>query len=190
VTSLIKRSVFAVVLAVAAAGCGDTSGQSSTRLVINSLNATGANGSAGAVLESDVRTSGSTFADTGTVTFGLIMRDQTNPSPTDLNQVTMTRYHVAYRRTDGRNVPGVDVPYAFDSAFTVTVPAGGSGSVGFELVRITAKDEAPLKALSVNGDVIYAIAEITFYGRDLSGNDVSASGTIGITFANFADAAK
>jgi len=189
VTSLMKRSVFAVVLALAAVGCGDTSGQSPTRLVINSLNATGASGSGG-VLESDVKTGGSTFADTGSVTFGLIMRDQTNPSPTDLNQVTMTRYHVAYRRTDGRNVQGVDVPYAFDSAFTVTVPAGGSGSVGFELVRITAKDEAPLKALAVNGDVIYAIAEVTFYGRDLSGNDVSASGTIGITFANFADAAK
>ena len=188
-TSLMKRSVLAVVLALAAAACGDTSGQSPTRVVITSLNASGTSGS-GAVLESDVKTGGSTFADTGTVTFGLIMRDQTNPSPTDLNQVTMTRYHVAYRRTDGRNVQGVDVPYAFDSAFTVTVPAGGSGSVGFELVRITAKDEAPLKALSVNGDVIYAIAEITFYGRDLSGNDVSATGTIGITFANFADAAK
>ena len=42
------------------------------------------------------------------------------PRPTN-NFITVTRYHVEFRRTDGRNTPGVDVPYAFDGAGTVTV---------------------------------------------------------------------
>jgi hypothetical protein len=180
-----KRSAFAVLLcALGAAGCGDTSGRSPTRLVVTSLNAGG-----GAMLDSDVMsTTGGTHADSASVTFSLIMRDQVNASPSDLNQVTITRYHVSYRRTDGRSTQGVDVPYAFDSGFTVTVPAGGSASSGFELVRITAKEEAPLRALAFNRDVIYTFADVTFYGKDLSGNDVSATGTIGVAFANFADA--
>ena len=51
------------------------------------------------------------------------------------NEITITRYHVSYRRADGRNTQGVDVPYAFDGAATATVPATGNVSIGFELVR-------------------------------------------------------
>ena len=29
----------------------------------------------------------------------------------------MTRYRVEFRRTDGRNTPGVDVPYGFDGGW-------------------------------------------------------------------------
>ena len=47
-----------------------------------------------------------------------------------------------YIRADGRNTPGVDVPYGFDGALTATV--SGSTTVGFELVRHIAKEEAPL----------------------------------------------
>jgi hypothetical protein len=28
---------------------------------------------------------------------------------------------------------------------------------------------------------------VTFYGRDLAGNDISVTGTLGINFGNFAD---
>ena len=52
-------------------------------------------------------------------------------------------------RADGRNTPGVDVPYGFDGAFTATV-SGGEPTVGFELVRHIAKEEAPLAALAFN----------------------------------------
>jgi hypothetical protein len=100
--------------------------------------------------------------------------------------VTITRYRVVYRRADGRNTPGVDVPFPFDSGMTVTV--GGDGaSAGFEIVRSSAKREAPLRALATNPESISTIAEVTFYGQDQAGNDVSATGTIGINFANFAD---
>ena len=100
--------------------------------------------------------------------------------------MTISRYRVVYRRTDGHNTPGVDVPFPFDSAITFTVTADG-GSTGFNLVRHSAKQEAPLASLAFNPDLINTIADVTFYGQDQAGNDVSATGSIGIDFGNFGD---
>jgi hypothetical protein len=131
------------------------------------------------------------FNDVGEATFALVLKDPGDPAapaaPSSLNQITISRYHVAYRRTDGHNTPGVDVPFPFDSAVTLTVPADGTATTGFQIVRHAAKQEAPLAALGANPDIISTIAEVTFYGRDQVGNDVTATGTIGIDFGNFAD---
>jgi hypothetical protein len=131
------------------------------------------------------------FADNGRVTMSLMLKDPGGPgsptTPTAVNDVTFTRYRVVYTRTDGRNTPGVDVPYPFDSAATFTVAGGATVTAGFDLVRVTAKEEAPLRALVTNPQFISVIAEVTFYGKDRAGNDVSASGSIGITFGNFGD---
>ena len=91
-----------------------------------------------------------------------------------------------FTRADGRNVPGVDVPYGFDGAATVTV-SDGESSVAFEIVRHIMKQEAPLGALASNAATIATIAEVTFYGRDLAGREVSVSGRMLINFGNFAD---
>ena len=64
-----------------------------------------------------------------------------------LNQVTFTEYRVEYRLNDGRRQPGVDVPFPISSALTFTVPAAGTVTAAFELVRNLAKREAPLLAL-------------------------------------------
>jgi hypothetical protein len=108
-------------------------------------------------------------------------------APSSNNEVTVTRVHVEYRRTDGRNIQGVDIPYAFDTAATGTVPATGTLTLGFVLVRNTAKQEAPLVQLETNGIIISTIADVTLYGRDQVGNDISATGSIGIAFGNFGD---
>jgi hypothetical protein len=101
--------------------------------------------------------------------------------------VTFTRYHIEYRRADGRNTPGVDVPYAFDSGQTFTVTDDGITTV-IELVRHAAKLEAPLAALVVDSrNVITTIATITFYGKDQAGNNVTVSADLQVNFANFAD---
>ena len=42
-------------------------------------------------------------------------------SPSTLNAMTINRYRMSFRRADGRNTPGVDVPYPFDGAVTATV---------------------------------------------------------------------
>jgi hypothetical protein len=190
------------VAAAAAASCGDVirQGRSPSILVVNSIQA--ANGDKPttffSALNSDVLNLVTTptpcsdtnpcptvFNDPGQATLSVAMKDIA-VTPTTNNQVTVTRYHVAYTRTDGRNTPGVDVPYPFDGAATVTVAAGGAPiSVGFELVRHAAKEESPLVQLITNQNIISVIATVTFYGADLVGNAVSASGQIQITFGNF-----
>lgn len=132
------------------------------------------------------------FNDVGSVTMELILKDPGQPgvaaTPSALNSVTFTRYRVRYVRADGRNVEGVDVPYSWETGLTFTVPATGTVTMGFQLVRHTAKLEAPLRALVDNSAVmIQTTAELTFYGRDQAGNDVIATGGIGVSFGDWAD---
>jgi hypothetical protein len=127
------------------------------------------------------------FNDVGHVTLRLVPKNITGLAPTTNNDVIISSYHVAYRRADGHNVQGVDVPFAFDGAVTVTVPVSGTSTVGFEIVRHSAKEESPLVQLEKNPAVITTLADVTFYGRDRVGNDVSVMGTIQIDFANFGD---
>jgi hypothetical protein len=107
--------------------------------------------------------------------------------PTLNNEVTITHYRVAYRRSDGRNTPGVDVPHGFGGGLTGTVPASGTLEIGFDLVRHIAKMESPLIELQVNQRIIQATAEVTFFGRDQVGNEISVTGYILISFGNFGD---
>ena len=130
------------------------------------------------------------FNDLGRATFRLGLKDPgpgTSPNtPSQYDYITIDRYRVRFTRADGRNTPGVDVPYAFDGAVTLTV-ADGEQSVGFEMVRHIMKLEAPLAALAQNAATIATIAEVTFYGRDLAGREVIASGRLLVNFGNFAD---
>jgi hypothetical protein len=107
-------------------------------------------------------------------------------APSTANFITVTQYHVDYVRSDGRNTPGVDVPYAFDGGLGITV--AGSASIGFTLVRIQAKLEAPLKALVRQGgaQAITTVARVTFYGHDQTGREVNVTGNIEVTFADWA----
>ena len=105
-------------------------------------------------------------------------------APTTANFITINRYRVRFTRADGRNTPGVDVPYGFDGAVTATV--SGPTTIPFELVRHIAKLEAPLEALARNFVIISTIAEITFYGNDQTGREVSVTGQMLVSFGNFA----
>jgi hypothetical protein len=182
------------------ASCGNVSrtGRSPSFLVIDSL--TAANGAIpgtfSGFLDSDVVTIvkgvPTIFDDPGKATLRMVLKDQGAPgvqtSPSNLNAVTVNRYHVQFVRADGRNTQGIDVPYAFDGAVTATVTAG-STDIGFELVRHQAKVEPPLKAMAGGGGNLFisTIAYVTFYGQDLAGNEVSVTGTISVNFADFGD---
>jgi hypothetical protein len=203
-----SRFLLVALLAATAASCGDVvrNGRAPVFLVIDSMsaNAGGATGTGTSFLQSDVQQLLTTpppcapatpcptiLDDAGTVVFHLELKDigsvASPASPSSNNQVTINRYHVAFKRSDGRNTQGVDVPYAFDGAFTVTVPVTGTASAGFELVRHVAKQEAPLVQLVSSPVIITTIAEVTFYGQDLVGNAIQATGTIQVDFGNFAD---
>jgi hypothetical protein len=182
--------VSAACVASVSLGCTEFArqGDSAYRLNVDALQATsGSTGDSGATLQSDVFTGGGVISDSATATLRLLSKNPTGPAPTPINSVTINRYRVTFRRTDGRNTPGEDVPHPFDSAVTATVPGGGTASVGFEFIRHNAKREAPLAGLRTSLVKISMIADVTFFGRDQAGTDYSASGQIGVTFGDFAD---
>lgn len=189
------RVATAILVAVAASACGDMQreGTGSSFLIVDALTAApGAEPDKfGNTLFSDVITTkeGQTgvFADIGKVSFSLAMKDAGSATaPTTANFITVDRYHVTFIRSDGRNKPGVDVPYPFDGAFTTTV--GGEGANGaFTIVRHTSKLEAPLLALGSSGVIISTLAEVTFYGHDQTGREASASARMSVDFGNFQD---
>jgi hypothetical protein len=131
------------------------------------------------------------FEDVGRVIARLGFKDPGTPSspttPTSANYITVDRYRVVYVRGDGRNTPGVDVPYPFDGAATFSVLDIGSAT--FTLVRAQAKLEPPLLALRGGGGAvaISTIAEVTFYGHDQTGAAVQTVARIGVNFADWGD---
>ena len=206
-----RHPIALVVAAALAFGAACTSkqleGQSSVYAVLDQLSASAGvkpNEFAG-YLSSDVQTYvkkninnvqvcvPQVFEDAGRATFHLQLKDPgsaANPIiPSPSNTVTFTRYHLDYVRADGRNTPGVDVPYGFDGAMQLSV-SGGNVSIGqLIIVRLQAKQEAPLLALIGNGGarVISTLANIMFYGTDAAGRAVSVKGLINVDFADWGD---
>lgn len=181
-----------------AAGCISdtlTSSRSSSILIIDRLDAArgGTSDDPTTTLQSDVETLGDVFSDIGQVTTRLALKDpgsaKSPTTPTSANFVTVDRYRVTYRRSDGRSTPGVDVPFAFDGAVTFTT-VDGTVSAQFVLVRASSKLEPPLRALVDGGGavIINTIADVTFYGRDQTGAAVSATGSIAVHFRDWPDA--
>jgi hypothetical protein len=202
----VSKVVFVAAVVASSVSCGDVvrQGRSPAMLVIDGLSGVsgggrGANTPSG-TLYSDVQVLVATpapcsaerpcptvFSDAGEVTLSLAMKDATI-EPTTNNQITINRYRVEYTRADGRNTPGVDVPHGFDGAVTGTISGASSTTLTFELVRHVAKQESPLVQLIQNRQIIASIARVTFYGRDIVGNEVSVTGSILVEFGNFGDA--
>lgn len=204
-----NRFLLLVALTASTVSCGDVArqGRAPAFLVIDRLEASRGGPNEGefvGTLFSDVITNVTSpapcseaspcptvFADSGRVTLRLVPKDLgTTTAPSVLstnNEVTIRRYRVSFKRADGRNAPGVDVPYGFDGGVTATVASSGSVVLTFELVRHIAKAESPLVQLKINPAIISTIADVTFYGQDRVGNDVSASGSLLIEFGNFGD---
>ena len=70
-------------------------------------------------------------------------------TPSVVNDITLTRYHVTFSRADGRNTPGVDVPYGFDGGLTFTVAARAPQAAGSN--RGSTLDEAGATAAKSSG---------------------------------------
>ena len=107
-----------------------------------------------------------------------------------VQDVVFTRYRVTYVRADGRNVPGVDVPFPFDGVANFRVPVNEQATTRtFLLVRVQAKLESPLIELARGGGslVISTIARVDFFGQDIAGRQIQVTGFINVTFADFAD---
>jgi len=169
-------------------------GTSPVQLVIVSLEGGSGNNEAAYrhTFESDVITAGKVLEDGGRVLLALVLKDPGTADlptrPSSANFVTVSRYRVRYLRTDGRTLQGVDVPYGFDGGMTFTVgPDGGVGR--FVLVRAQSKMEPPLAGLRSSGEslALSTLAEVSFFGRDQAGHDLSVTGLVGVNFADWPD---
>jgi hypothetical protein len=202
-SSLSRLAGIAALAAVVggSAGCGELArtGDSPAFLIIESLTAaSGADPSTfGNPLSSDVETivngNPTIFSDLGRAVLRIGLKDPGSvaapTAPSTINSVTINRYRVEFRRADGRNTPGVDVPFAFDGAVTGTIIGAQSLTLNFQMVSHAAKLEPPLRGLRGGGGqmFIHTLAEVTFYGRDQAGNEVQVSGLISVNFGDFAD---
>ena len=173
-------------LLVGASSCSEMTrtGDASSYLVITQMVGGDDND---ATVESDVVSDdGGIFTDSGSASLQLLMKDPGGPGPSPVNAITLTQYRVEFVRSDGRNTPGVDVPFPFSGGMSATIAS--NGTVGFTLVRVQAKEEAPLRALRGGGGAfaISTVARITFFGHDQTGREVSVTGNLDVTFADWA----
>jgi hypothetical protein len=165
--------------------------RSASLLIIENIMGTDINGTSANFLQSDVQKSnGSIKADSVTAT---LRAETLDPNPllgtSQYNDIVVTRYLVSFSRTDGRNVPGQDVPYPFEGSMSAVINAGSTQSISLVLVREVAKMEPPLIGLADLGaeTVLTCTAKIEFYGHDMVNRTVKATGYLTVYFANYVD---
>jgi hypothetical protein len=177
----------ALVLGIGLSGCSPdyvTGNNASVNLILASING-------GSRLDSDVRSGvQSTFVCPDVVNVALAVRNKNPnaPAPSVPSAVLLTSYEVRYFRSDGRGTEGVDVPYRITGtlSFSIDVATSGTSSVPIEVVRRQAKVEPPLSAIFQTA-LLTVQAQVTVYGATVSGQEVSASGTFQIDFADYGD---
>jgi hypothetical protein len=168
--------------------------QSASMLVINSLRGTDLKGEVADYLQSDVLiqdpdTGAQTItADSAVVNLTATLLEPTPSLPTSVyNDIQLERYVVTYSQPNGNKVEGRDVPYSFEGRLSALVQIGTSLDVGFIIVREVAKWEPPLVDLVDGTNVLQVTAKIDFYGKDMAGKSVKATGYLTIFFANYAN---
>jgi len=184
--------VVAAVLFLSSCNPVENKTKSASMLIVESIQGQDISGKAASYLQSDVykESTSTVIADVATAT----LRTETlDPSPllgnSQYNDILVTRYTVAYSRTDGKNTPGVDVPYPFEGSLSALVKVGSTTSFSFIVVREVAKLEMPLVRLADGRaeGVIQVTANIEFYGHDMTNNNVKTTGDLAIFFAQYAD---
>ncbi|TFG75912.1 MAG: hypothetical protein E4H23_10210 [Chrysiogenales bacterium] len=162
-------------------------------LVIESLTGNDLEGNEGSTtVFSDVDNAGSIINDNGVAEVSaLIYNPLTDTDVSYYNNVIVDQIDVEFKRTDGRNVEGVDVPYRFTQPMNWLVEVDNVAEIPFILIRHVAKLEAPLLALKEapsQGFVLQLVAIVTIHGKDLGGHRVApVSGYISVWCSNFSD---
>lgn len=180
------------VLILASISCNplENESRSSSFIIVEKIEGQDISGQTQNFLQSDVSVSGTAIADIATATLRATLLDP-DPllPPSQYNDIMLTRYVVSYSRTDGRNRPGIDVPYSFEGSLSLLLRIGTSTPFNFVIVREVAKVEPPLSNLWNLGweGVLQVTARVDFYGQDVARRQVKATGFLPIFFANYAD---
>lgn len=104
------------------------------------------------------------------------------PGGTYKTSVMIDRYTITYTSPEGDPVPA-----AFEGRLAVVCEVDASVDIEIVAVRAEAKTVPPLSLLEDTLNVYWAVAEIRFFGHDLNGEGVEATGYISIYFADWAD---
>ena len=177
----------------------ENASQSNSQLIVLGIEGKNFEGGAADYLQSDVIVGTTIYADPALATLTVKLL---NPAPlailetSQYNAITVKRYTVTYLlpsdpdNPDYRlSVPGVDTPYAFEGFMTIRIDVDATETVSFIIVREVAKAEPPLFGLyDIGGEGVLEVkARVDFYGQDMSGNWVEATGFLTIFFTNYAD---
>ena len=177
-------------LALAMAACSANyveDSQASVILVVTAINE-------GAPITSDVRSEtddgGSTIVNCNADVSVILLPK--NPGAVGIGPseaVVISRYEVTYARTDSRGAEGVDVPFRIVGPVSLTVPPNGTATFPITIVRHQAKFEPPL--VNIDGASLMTMAaQITLYGETISREGVTASGSVQVTFGDFAEGSE
>jgi hypothetical protein len=196
-------------LAVSMTSCvPDWASENETGLLMEiariTTSAGGQGGEDGDILLSDVSPD---FNDDAIVTVNVYRKNPQVTATSALEHVRLESYEVRYFRTDGHSVEGVDVPHRITGALnsirfhTPTETDEVEADATITIVRQQAKHEAPLAnlvgvfpgdtgSLLVPGvGLVTTVAEITVYARQVTtGEPLSATGRVQVTFGDFANA--
>jgi hypothetical protein len=172
----------AIAAAVALSGCGTdhvTDSKATVEMVVAGINE-------GAPILSDIVSPGNTVVNCDALVTAQTFMKNPNSEIGSYDVVTLSSYKVNYTRSDGQNVQGVNVPYEITGPVTVSIDPGDDVQFPVTIVRQQAKIEPPLK--NITGlDIVTMSAQVTLYGHTQAGDGVEASGSVQVTFADFAD---
>lgn len=141
------------------------------------------------VLEGDLPT-GTIVADIISATLEAKLKEPESigAGPSYKNRIFIHTYEVRYIYVDSLGMPSTAVPATFQGRLSVGIDIDASASIEFVIVREQAKAATPLSDIFDNTNVLQVIAQITFYGDDIAGHPVEATGYLTIYFADYADA--
>jgi len=128
-------------------------------------------------IEADMMDPEGITADYATITVSNFLK---NPSatPSYLNNVTIYKYQVSFRRTDG----GTAVFETFEKNLTQTVEVNSTVSFSALIVRLEEKTSGVLAGQSLP---LQMEADIKIFGRTGSGDEVTTTGGIAVTIADY-----
>ncbi len=110
--------------------------------------------------------------------------------PSYQNRIFLHTYEVRYIYVDSLNMASTTVPATFQGRLSIGIDIDESTTIDFVIVREQAKAALPLSAMVPLVPVrsLQVVAQITFFGDDIAGHPVQATGYLTIYFANYADA--
>ncbi len=143
------------------------------------------------VLEGDPLLGGTIVADIISATLEAKLKEPESigAGPSYQNRIFIHTYEVNYTYVDSLNMATTSVPATFQGRLSVGIDIGSSASIEFVIVREQAKAVPPLSDIILDPTkLLQVVAQITFYGEDIAGHPVQASGYLTIYFAEYADA--